>query len=141
MPKEVENDLNKLVRQFMWNFEKVNTVNQAQMFAPHKKGGKKMLDIVARNKAIHLTWLKAYPNLGEDRATWTYFANTLICANIPDSSKVDKDPGSRIMPFLQTWKPKLRNSSLPDDLKTMLKLSGPLRPTSSLVYETNYEQY
>ena len=123
MPKEVENDLNKLVGQFMWNFEKVNTVNQAQMFAPHKKGGKKMLDIVARNKAIHLTWLKAYLNLGEDRVAWTYFADALIGMDIPESSKIDDDPGSRIMPILQTWELKLRNSSLPNNLKMMLRLA------------------
>lgn len=38
---------------------KSDTVNQAQMFVPHKEGRKKILDIEARNKAIHLTWLKA----------------------------------------------------------------------------------
>ena len=71
----VESELKKQIRNFTWNHEKADTINQAQMYTPHQHGGKKILDIKARNKAIHLMWLKAYLNLGEDRATWTYFAD------------------------------------------------------------------
>ena len=123
MPKDVESELNKRIRRFMWNNEKTDTINQAQMYAPHEKGGKKVLDIEARNKAIHLTWLKAYLNIGEERATWTYFADALISSDIPPSNKIDKDPESRVMPILQTWETRSRNSTLPEDLKTMLRLA------------------
>ena len=61
----------------MWNREKAGTVNQAQMYAPHGRGGKKILDIETQNRAIHLIWLKAYLNLSKDRATWTYFADVV----------------------------------------------------------------
>jgi len=123
MPKNIETELDKQIRRFMWNNEKSDTVNRYQMSAPHKKGGKKMLDIETRNKAIHLTWLKAYLNLGEERATWTYFADAIIATDIPPSQKIDEDPESRIMPILQTWQTRARGSSLPDDLKIMLKLA------------------
>jgi ribonuclease HI/exonuclease III len=123
MPCEIEAQLNKQIRRFTWNNEKVDTVNRYQMYAPHKKGGKKLLDLEARNKAIHLTWLKAYLNLGADRATWTYFADAIIGTDIPNSHQIDGDPESRIMPILQTWNPKVRGSSLPEDLKQMLKLA------------------
>jgi len=93
------------------------------MAAPHKKGGKKVLDIETRNKAIHLTWLKAYLNLGEDRATWTHFADAIIATDIPPSLKINDDQESRIMPILQTWHTRAKESTLPDDLKTMLKLA------------------
>ena len=56
MPQEVETDLNKQIRKFMWNYETHNTMNQYQMYAPHEKGGKKVVDIEFQNKAIHLTW-------------------------------------------------------------------------------------
>ena len=123
MPKDVEVELNKQIRKFMWNYENFDTVNKAQMYATHKNRGKKLLDIEARNKAIHLTWLKTYLNLGPDRATWTFFADTIISTDIPKSHTIDNDPESRIMPILQTWTPKSRGSTLPDDLKQMLKLA------------------
>ena len=123
MPRAIEAKLNRQIRNFMWNHEKVDTVNQAQMYTPHQKGGKKILDIEARNKAIHLTWLKAYLNLGEDRATWAYFADAIIGTDIPRSQNVDEDPESRLMPILQTWETRARSSTLPIDLQTMLKLA------------------
>ena len=54
MPRDVETQLNKQIWNFTWNHEKADTVNQAQMYVPHQKGGKKILDIEAQNKAIHL---------------------------------------------------------------------------------------
>ena len=123
MPTAVESDLNRMIRRFTWNNEKSDTVNQAQMFAPHKRGGKKVLDIETRNKAIQLTWLKTYLNLGEDRATWAYFADAIIATDIPPAQRVDEDPESRIMPVLQNWHTRTRKSTLPEDLKSMLKLA------------------
>lgn len=123
MPKEIKMELNKQIRRFMWNNEKMDTVNQAQMYTTHEKGGKKVLNIKARNKAIHLTWLKAYLNLGEDRATWTYFADTLITTDIPPSHGVDDSPESRVMPIIQSWSTRKKGSTLPEDLKMMLKLT------------------
>ena len=123
MPREVETELNKQIRRFMWNNEKSDTVNQAQMYAKHKKGGKKVLDLEARNKAIHLTWLKAYLNLDSKRATWTYFADAMLKDDIPPSHKIDQDPQSRIMPIVQEWDTRSKGSTLPEDLRMMLKLA------------------
>ena len=123
MPKGVEAELNRQIRKFMWNYEKSDTVNQSQMFAPHRKGGKKLLDIEARNKAIHLTWLRAYMNMGNGRATWTYFADAIISTDIPPSHKIIDEPGSKIMPILQTWRTRSIGSTLPEDLKQMLKVA------------------
>ena len=105
MPREVETLLNKHIRNFTWNHEKADTVNQAQMYALHRKGGKKVLDIEARNRAIQLMWLKMYLDLSEDRPTWAYFADAIIGTNIPPSHRVDEDPKLRIMPIIQTGKP------------------------------------
>lgn len=105
MPREVEVELNKQIRRFMWNNEKMDTVNQAQMYAEHKKGGKKVLDIETRNKAIHLTWLKSYLNLGEQRATWTYFADAMINDDIPPSQKIVTTQSQGSCPSYKTGKP------------------------------------
>ena len=92
MPSVLETKLNKQIQHFTWNHEKASTVNQAQMYAPHGIGGKKILDIETQNRAIHLIWLKAYLNLSKDRATWTYFADTIIGTDIPSKQRVDEDP-------------------------------------------------
>ena len=123
MPKNIESDLDNQVRRFMWNNEKTDTINRKQMQATHKSGGKKMLNLEARNKAVHLTWLRSYLDLGKNRPTWAYFADAIIGKDIPDSLAVDADPESRIMPIIQKWHTKTRNSSLPEDLKEMLKLA------------------
>ena len=123
MPAVIESELNKQICKFTWNHERVDTVNQAQMYVPHQHGGKKILDIEARNKVTHLMWLQTYLNMGEERATWTYFADAIIGVDIRPSLQIDEDPGSRVMPILQTWETRARNSMLPEDLKTMLKLA------------------
>jgi hypothetical protein len=123
MPKDIETDLDKQVRRFLWNNDRNDTVNRAQMHAPHGRGGKKVLNLEARNKAIHLTWLQAYLNIGKNRPTWAYFADAIIGTDIPDSHQIDKDPHSRIMPILQTWQTKSKKSTLPEDLRMMLKLA------------------
>ena len=122
MPRDVEVKLNKQIWKSMWNSEKTDTVNQNQMYASHQKGGKKVLDMETCKKAIHLTWLKAYLNLRTDCPTWTYFADAIIREDIPSSHKIDHDPESWIMPIVQDWEPKTRRSSLPEDLKAMMKL-------------------
>jgi hypothetical protein len=76
----------------------------------HKKGGKKPLAIEGGNKAIHLTWLKAYLNIGSDWATWTYSNNTIIGTDIPKSNNIEDDLESRVMPILQMWKTRTRRS-------------------------------
>jgi hypothetical protein len=123
MPGCVEDDLNRAVRKFIWNNEKADTVNLNQMAAPHDKGSKKVLDVSTQNKAIHLTWLKAYLNIGPDRPTWSFFADALISMDIPPSHKIDEDPESRVMPIIQTWETRTRGSNLPEDLKEMLKVA------------------
>jgi hypothetical protein len=74
MPKEVEKRLEKRVRKFLWA-EKTNvTVNKETVYAPAEMGGKNLLDIVTRNEAIAVTWLKTYLSFGPDRPLWCFGA-------------------------------------------------------------------
>ena len=123
MPKNIENNLDNQVRRFLWYNETTDTINRKQMQAPHKRGGKKVLNLAARNKAIHLTWLKSYLDLSDKRPTWAFFADAIIGKDIPNSLSIDEDPESRIMPIIQKWHTKTKNSSLPEDIKDMLKLA------------------
>ncbi|KAJ7574604.1 hypothetical protein C8J56DRAFT_802567, partial [Mycena floridula] len=114
MPEEIERRLERRINQFLWG-EKTPTVNAETTMAPILRGGKGVLDIKSRNEAIIVMWLKSYLNLGDDRATWTYFADAVIAKH--ESSKTNLDDDLKINLFLQTWSA----TRLPYHLDQMMK--------------------
>ncbi|KAJ3964452.1 hypothetical protein EV361DRAFT_873992 [Lentinula raphanica] len=78
MPKEIETRLEKRIRNFLWNDRTHVRVNKETIYAPIKKGGRNLLDLLARNEAITVTWIQSYLDLSENRATWAYVADALI---------------------------------------------------------------
>jgi len=46
-------------------------------------GGKKLLDLGTRNKAIEIRKLKSYLTFGANRPRWAYAADELIRKSIP----------------------------------------------------------
>jgi hypothetical protein len=75
MPPEIEKRLSKRIRTFMWDHEGTPPISTTTMNLPQTKGGRKLLNIEARNKAIHLTWLKSYLQMGHNRPTWAHIAD------------------------------------------------------------------
>ncbi|KAJ7583850.1 hypothetical protein C8J56DRAFT_723422, partial [Mycena floridula] len=50
-------------------------------------------------------WLKSYLNLGENRATWAYFADAIIARHANSGAmKAKKNEDMKINMFLQSWK-------------------------------------
>src|SRR5436190_9793629 len=88
---------------------------------PQNEGGKKLLNIEARNEAIQLTWLKSYLQMDYNRPTWTYIADELINSKIPNKPNIDRMSRTNI--FLQPGNisPNTR-TKLPPDLATMIKM-------------------
>ena len=139
MPKEVENKLIKLTRTFMWKSEAIPPINSKTLNLPHKKGGKKVLDITARNKAIQLMWLKSYLTDQVTRPNWAYIADDIIRKNILMNGKSIPQI-LRKNPFIQAWKP--NTNKLPYDLKEMMRVAKEfkvqihtLKPTKELKEE------
>jgi hypothetical protein len=62
MPKEVEENLIKTIRNFMWN-DKKPPVKMSTLSLPVAQGGIKLLDLKVRNQVIEVMWLKSYLNL------------------------------------------------------------------------------
>jgi Reverse transcriptase (RNA-dependent DNA polymerase) len=120
MPKQVEDILEKTIRNFLWA-DKKPPVNMATLCLPVRQGGVKLLDIKARNKAIDIMWLKSYLDLSNKRPMWAYVADVLISENI---SRVSGRVSSlaQINTYLQTWSPSLHSSSkLPKDIFQIMK--------------------
>ncbi|KAJ7288715.1 hypothetical protein C8J57DRAFT_1494988 [Mycena rebaudengoi] len=118
MPKEVEEKLEKRIRSFVWAEKKKVTINKETGYAPAEEGRKNLPDIVARNEAISITWLRAYLTFGEKRPMWAFVTDEIMSAKaLGTAHNVEKALCS--CPYLQSWRPKLEDLS--EDLKRMAK--------------------
>ncbi|KAJ6554793.1 hypothetical protein B0H19DRAFT_948378, partial [Mycena capillaripes] len=87
-------------------------------------GGRNLLDIVTRNEAIAITWLKSYLNFGEDRALWAYVADEVI-AKKALASDLNIEEALRRNMYLQEWRAKIiGEGSLKGDLKKMVQVGN-----------------
>jgi exonuclease III len=121
MPEDIEKELAKRIQNYVWD-GRIPTVNAAVMRGPLLDGGKKILDIKARNEAIQLTWLQTYLSPRESRPKWAYVADEIIKRNIP-KAKANMDAKATSNCFLQSWDPKIR-TGMPDELIEMMKVAN-----------------
>ena len=120
MPRDIEKRLTKRIRTFVWDSEGTPPINTHNLTLPKSQGGRKLLDLSARNKAIQLTWLKAYALQTPQRPIWAYIADELIRKNVTTRYKTT-DPSSRVNFFTQSWKASIQR--LPQDLREMVKVA------------------
>ncbi|KAF5339714.1 hypothetical protein D9757_015332 [Collybiopsis confluens] len=120
MPKETEGKLEKRIKRFLWDEKQHTRINYQTIQAPIDTGGKQLLDIVARNEAIMVTWLQSYLDQSESRATWAYVADALLAHHVPQKF-ANTEERLRINMFLQSWKTK--KDALPEDLKKMISVA------------------
>ncbi|KAH9856130.1 hypothetical protein C2E23DRAFT_696267, partial [Lenzites betulinus] len=101
MPKNIEDALTKMTAAFLWNGQRPpiagNTTER-----PTSEGGIRVLNIRARNEAIHLMWAKTYLDLSPSRPKWAFVADALIARAILASQR-RIDPTARVNTFLQNW--------------------------------------
>ncbi|KAI0782455.1 hypothetical protein BC629DRAFT_1255719, partial [Irpex lacteus] len=123
MPPQIESQLQKTIRNFIWDDAKTSPINLHTLTLPIKDGGIKLLDLRARNEAIELTWLRSYLDLSGTRPIWAYVADVLIAKS---TAACDRNTllSERRNTFIQTWHASTRKpSALPESLKTMLKIA------------------
>ncbi|KAE9383062.1 hypothetical protein BT96DRAFT_784842, partial [Gymnopus androsaceus JB14] len=72
------------------------------IYAPIENGGRKVLNLLARNKAIMVTWLQSYLDFSAERATWAYVADALIAHHVP-TSEANIEDCHKIDIFPQSW--------------------------------------
>jgi hypothetical protein len=84
-------------------------------------GGKDLLNIVARNEAIAVTWLKTYLSFGLDRPLWCFVADEILATKA--SGRNDNVAEMmRMNTYLQSWNPKISAASVGKDLAGMMKV-------------------
>ena len=120
MTEEVTTLVRRKITKFLWD-DASPMVSAQTMSGKFIDGGKKILDIQARNDAIDLMRLKSYLRLDDTHPRWAKVADILISRNIPKSQNIPIDT-SRVNTFLQTWTPTTnKTSKLPSSLCGMLK--------------------
>jgi len=135
MPESVIRTLERLTRNFAWSGQGNPTVAMAHMSCDMDRGGKKVLDITARNETIQLTWVQAYLKMGEERPTWAYLADEIFANDVPGELKqLEGNPHARVNQFLQTWQSRKNRKrgldpsdedaqGIPRDLREMIKVA------------------
>ncbi|KAJ7668711.1 hypothetical protein DFH06DRAFT_982898, partial [Mycena polygramma] len=104
MLKEIEERLDSRVRSFLWAEKEQVRVNKETVHAPSEIGGKNLLDIIARNEAITVTWLKTYLSFGPERPLWCFVADELL-AKKAVGADINVDETMRLNAYLQSWAP------------------------------------
>ena len=127
MPKEVEQEIDKIITEFVWDGDSHPQVNKRTLFGPIDEGGLNLLDIRSRNEAIELMWLRSYLNLSPDRPRWAWLADVLL-SDAAAASARNVDAAAKVNTFLQTWKVSTRViAGLPDELRRMVKVAEKYR--------------
>ncbi|KAJ7019315.1 hypothetical protein C8F04DRAFT_975830, partial [Mycena alexandri] len=104
MPADVEARLEKRVRSFLWAEKRGVAVNKETVYAPAEMGGKNLLDIIARNEAIAITWLKTYLSFGPQRPLWCFVADEILAKGTVRAN-LNVDEAMRLNSYLQSWSP------------------------------------
>ncbi|KAF5377136.1 hypothetical protein D9757_001831 [Collybiopsis confluens] len=112
MPKSVEKKLEKRTRTYMWSEHKHNPISMKILHGAFGSGGRKVLDIAARNQAIDVMTLKTYLTFGPQRKQWAKIADELFSLQTPKSDG-NTDRKTRINVFLQSWKTLQNNKQVP----------------------------
>ena len=109
MPKQIEESLTKIIRNFVWDGKKP-PVNMSILSQPVARGGIKLLDLKVRNQAVDVMWSKSYLDLSPRRPMWAYVADVLINDSI--SRATGKVPAlAQVNTYLQSWNPSLHATS------------------------------
>ncbi|KAJ7016462.1 hypothetical protein C8F04DRAFT_896092, partial [Mycena alexandri] len=99
--------------EFLWAEKSSVMVNKETVYAPADQGGKNLLDIIARNEAIAVTWLKTYLSFGPKRPLWCFVADEIL-AKRTIGTDLNVNEAMRLNCYLQSWAP----YQSADDLKS-----------------------
>lgn len=124
MPPEIEQRLTRVIRNFIWGDVSHPTVGLETLSRPIEQGGKKLLDLKARNEAIELMKTKRFLDLSNKRLTWAKIADQLIETNLLKKWKLERDGAYKNI-FLQSLSANVRESKdgLTVSLRRMLKIA------------------
>lgn len=122
MPKDIEEKMKKMFKDFIWNGKKRGTMAWTQIIAPREQGGLGIPDIKARIEAIEIMWIKRWLTPSTVKPKWTHILDEILNNNISKAPMID--PESRISWIKQSWhESNAKNAKLPKEVKRMLTIA------------------
>ena len=123
MPCQIEDALVKIICSFIWDESTAPPmIAIKKLYTPKEQGGINLLNIPAWNRAIDLTWLRAYLDLSPSRPNWAFVTDAIINHIHPDV-----EPGTYPANFsLTSWSPPTqghRAATLPPCVLKMIKMA------------------
>ena len=123
MPREIEDEIRKSITEFVWGKKTATMCIQDAARSP-EYGGRKILDIVRRNEAIDLMWVKQYLSMGPDRPKWAYLMDEIFRIERPKRARETYHMIERWNPLIQDWNPKARSPNVPQRIRNALRLAS-----------------
>lgn len=121
MPANVLTKLTARISSFMWDGTRP-TINFETLQAPFERGGRRLLDLAARNEAIELRKYQQYCKIGNERPRWAYVADEIMETNIGEYSPILDDASISNLPLQKTaLAPGSRIAPLPKKMIRMLQ--------------------
>lgn len=122
MPLEVEQRLTRTIRNFIWGGTTHPTVGLETLSRPIEQGGKKLLDLKARNEAIELMKTKRFLDFSTSRPTRAKIADSIIERGLLKKWKIENDGAYKNI-FLQSLSANTKDhkDGLPPSIRRMLK--------------------
>jgi hypothetical protein len=78
MPPHIETALKRIISGFIWDDDSSSRITCDILCHTINEGGLDLLDIVTRNKAIDVMWLKRYLDFSPSYPTWAAIINIII---------------------------------------------------------------
>ena len=78
MPKHIQREMEKNMKDFLWDGRKKGLITMEAASAPRENGGLGIPSIEARLKAIQIMCLKKHLETKEKRPTWAWLVDNLI---------------------------------------------------------------
>ena len=122
MPKNVEEELEKMYHSFLWNGKVKGLMKWEHVVEKRSKGGLGIPDIAARVEAIEIMWLKRWLSPKEKRPKWAYIMDMILNESIAKKPLIDKE--SRLNWLIQSWhESEAKEIKLSSHIKRMLKVA------------------
>ena len=122
MPKDVEEKMKKIFKDFIWEGKKRGLMEWKQIIAPREQGGLGIPDLSARIEAIELMWVKKWLSPQKNKPKWTYILDEILNKNVAKAPMID--PQSRINWIKQSWhESKAKNVKISKGIRNMLKVA------------------
>ena len=122
MPESIQTEIRKAITEFVWGKERA-TMCIENMARNPEQGGRKIMDIMKRNEAIDLMWIKQYLNMGSSRPKWAFMMDEIFRMERPKQAKETHQMIENWNPLTQNWKPKARSANIPKRIQGAMRLA------------------